>query len=248
MLILPAIDLRGGKCVRLIQGDYGQETVYGDDPLAVARQFADQGATWIHIVDLDGAKEGRTSLESLGIVQEIANANLGLHIEFGGGLTYEDPVENAFNSGVNRIVLGSAIVKNPRFAEKAFRTLGEQAVAGIDARDRKVAVHGWLETSEIDAVEMAVRVRDMGAHRIVLTDIARDGMLTGPNLDLLREVSQACGLPIVQSGGISSLEDLSLLSSLGDATPEGVITGKAIYEGRFTVAQAVAHARRLSLV
>jgi phosphoribosylformimino-5-aminoimidazole carboxamide ribotide isomerase len=245
MLILPAIDLRGGKCVRLIQGDYGQETVYGDDPLAVARQFVEQGATWIHVVDLDGAKAGRPDEGHLTAVREIRD--LGVEVEFGGGIKDSSGLEAALKAGASRVVLGSAIVKDPAFAERSFRSLGERAVAGIDARDRKVAVHGWLETSEIDAVEMAVRVRDMGAHRIVLTDIARDGMLTGPNLDLLREVSQACGLPIVQSGGISSLEDLNLLSSLGDATPEGVITGKAIYEGRFTVAQAVTHARHLSL-
>ncbi|RYG26171.1 1-(5-phosphoribosyl)-5-[(5-phosphoribosylamino)methylideneamino]imidazole-4-carboxamide isomerase [bacterium] len=246
MLILPAIDLRGGKCVRLIQGDYGQETVYGDDPVAVARQFVDEGATWIHIVDLDGAKAGQPDAVHLAAVNQIRD--LGVEIEFGGGIKDKVGLAAALEAGASRVVLGSAIVKDPQFAEKSFRELGERAVAGIDARDRKVAVHGWLETSEIDAVEMAVRVRDMGAHRIVLTDIARDGMLTGPNLELLREVHQACGLPIVQSGGIASLEDLNELYSLGDAAPEGVITGKAIYEGRFTVAQAVAHARHLTLV
>lgn len=246
MLILPAIDLRGGKCVRLIQGDYGQETVYGENPVAVARQFVEEGATWIHIVDLDGAKAGRPDAGHLAAVQEISN--LGVEVEFGGGIKDQAGLEAALEVGASRVVLGSAIVKSPDFAERSFRSLGERAVAGIDARDRKVAVHGWLETSEIDAVEMAVRVRDMGAHRIVLTDIARDGMLTGPNLELLREVTEACGLPIVQSGGIASLEDLTELFSLGEAIPEGVITGKAIYEGRFTVAQAVAHARHLSLV
>ena len=247
MLILPAIDLRGGKCVRLVQGDYDQETVYGDDPVTVARGFADEGATWIHIVDLDGAKAGVPLSEHLDVLREVRDAT-SVSIEFGGGIKDETGLHAALDAGATRVVLGSAIVKDPAFAEATFRDLGDRAVAGIDARDRKVAVHGWLETSTIDAVEMAVRVRDMGARRIVLTDIARDGMLTGPNLELLVEVHEACGLPIVQSGGVSSLEDLNELFSLGDATPEGVITGKAIYEGRFTVAQAVAQARHLSLV
>jgi phosphoribosylformimino-5-aminoimidazole carboxamide ribotide isomerase len=236
MVILPAIDLRGGKCVRLIQGDYGQETVYGDDPAAVARGFAEEGATWIHVVDLDGAKTGEpVHLEALRAIRDAA----GVAIEFGGGIKDERGLAMALEAGATRVVLGSAIVRDPDFAERTFNELGDRAVAGIDARDRKVAVHGWLETSEIDAVEMAIRVRDMGAQRIVLTDIARDGMLTGPNLDLLREVSEACGLPIVQSGGIASLEDLDALLALGSAAPEGVITGKAVYEGRFTVREAV---------
>lgn len=247
MIILPAIDLRGGKAVRLVQGDYGQETVYGDDPVAIARQFAEQGAEWIHIVDLDGAKSGRPEEAHLTILREIRDA-VGVEIEFGGGIKDEDGLAAALRAGASRVVLGSAIVKDPAFARRTFVRLADRAVAGIDARDRRVAVHGWLETSDIDAVEMAVRVRDMGARRIVLTDIARDGMLTGPNLELLREVSEACGLPIVQSGGISSLQDLNELFSLDGAMPEGVITGKAVYEGRFTVAQAVAHVRHLSLV
>lgn len=247
MTVLPAIDLRGGKCVRLVQGDYGQETVYGDDPISTALGFEEEGAEWIHIVDLDGAKAGRPSeihLEAIRAIRRVSDVK----IEFGGGIKDEDGLAAALGAGATRVVLGSAIVRDPAFARRTFVRLADRAVAGIDARDRRVAVGGWLETSEIDAVEMAVRVRDMGARRIVLTDIARDGMLTGPNLDLLREVRRACGLPIVQSGGIASLHDLSELFSLEDDMPEGVITGKAIYEGRFTVRQAVAHARHLTLV
>lgn len=247
MTILPAIDLRGGRCVRLLQGDYGQETVYGDNPVAVALGFQEEGAEWIHIVDLDGAKAGRPAEAHLEAIRSIRRVS-DVKIEFGGGIKDEDGLVSALDAGATRVVLGSAIVKDPAFARRTFVRLGDRAVAGIDARDRRVAVHGWLETSEIDAVEMAVRVRDMGARRIVLTDIARDGMLTGPNLELLREVHQACGLSIVQSGGIASLHDLNELFSLDEDMPEGVITGKAIYEGRFTVAQAVAHARHLSLV
>ena len=242
MTILPAIDLRGGKCVRLVQGDYGRETVYGDDPVAVARGFAEEGAEWIHVVDLDGAKAGRPSSEHLALLREIRDAS-GVAIEFGGGIKDEAGLEMALAAGATRVVLGSAIVKDPSFAERSFVALGDQAVAGIDARDRRVAVHGWLETSEVDAVEMAVRVREMGARRIVLTDIGRDGMLTGPNLGLLREVGEACGLPIIQSGGISSLEDLDALVGLGPLAPEGVITGKAVYEGRFAVREAIERTR-----
>ncbi len=247
MIVLPAIDLRDGKAVRLIQGDYAQETVYGDDPVAVALGFEEAGADWIHVVDLDGAKAGHPAEAHLEVLRAIRRVSK-VKIEFGGGIKDEDGLGAALAAGATRVVLGSAIVKDPAFARRTFVRLGDRAVAGIDARDRRVAVTGWLETSEIDAVEMAVRVRDMGARRIVLTDIARDGMLTGPNLELLREVHQACGLPIVQSGGIASLEDFNELFSLDSDMPEGVITGKAVYEGRFTVAQAVAHARHLTLV
>ena len=247
MTILPAIDLRGGKCVRLVQGDYGRETVYGDDPVSVALAFEEQGAEWIHIVDLDGAKAGTPAEAHLEVLRALRKVS-AVKIEFGGGVKDEAGLGEALRAGATRVVLGSAIIKDPAFARRTFVRLADRAVAGIDARDRRVAVHGWLETSEIDAVEMAERVRDMGARRIVLTDIARDGMLNGPNLDLLRDVRRACGLPIVQSGGIASLTDLNDLFSLDDDMPEGVITGKAIYEGRFTVGEAVAHARHLSLV
>ena len=245
MIVLPAIDLRGGKCVRLVQGDYGKETVYGDDPVSVALGFQEEGATWIHIVDLDGAKAGRPSDAHLRAIREIRRVS-DVAIEFGGGIKDENGLVAALDAGATRVVLGSAIVKDPAFARRTFVRLAERAVAGIDARDRRVAVHGWLETSEIDVVEMALRVRDMGARRIVLTDIARDGMLTGPNLDLLREVHGACGLPIVQSGGIATLDDFDVLHTLAAAKPEGVITGKAIYEGRFTVAEALTRIRHLA--
>ena len=244
MIVLPAIDLRGGKCVRLVQGDYDQEMIYGDDPVSVALGFEEEGAVWVHIVDLDGAKAGRPSDAHLDAIRAIRRVS-GIQIEFGGGIKDEEGLVSALDAGVTRVVLGSAIVKDPAFARRTFVRLAERAVAGIDVRDRKVAVHGWLETSEIDVVEMAVRVRDMGARRIVLTDIARDGMLTGPNLDLLREVHEVCGLPIVQSGGIASLRDFDDLDSLGAAKPEGVITGKAIYEGRFTVSEALERVRSL---
>lgn len=242
MTILPAIDLRAGKCVRLVQGDYGQETVYGDDPVAVALGFEKEGATWIHIVDLDGAKAGHPDLAHLDVLRAIRRVS-DVKIEFGGGIKNEEGLTAALDAGATRVVLGSAILKDPAFARRTFERLGDRAVAGIDARDRLVAVTGWLETSEIDAIQLSVRVRDMGARRIVLTDIGRDGMLTGPNLDLLREVTEACGLPIVQSGGISSLEDLDALRTLGPLAPEGVITGKAVYEGRFTVREAVERTR-----
>lgn len=238
MIVLPAIDLRGGKCVRLIQGDYGQETVYGDDPVLTAWKFAEQGAEWLHVVDLDGAKSGRPTEAHLALLRRIKD-EVSLEIEFGGGIKDQIGLDLALKAGVSRVVLGSAIVKDPDFAERTFLSLGDEAVAGIDARDRKVATHGWLETSDVDAVEMAQRVKAMGARRIILTDIGRDGMLTGPNVDLLREVHRACKLPIIQSGGIASLEDFDTLRALGPDAPEGVITGKAVYEGRFTVAEAV---------
>lgn len=240
MLILPAIDLRAGRCVRLAQGDYDRETIYGDDPLAVAQQFQDEGAEWLHLVDLDGARSGIP--ENLALVEEIATKTR-LKVEFGGGLRDFATIQRALGGGVTRVVLGSVLIKEPGFAREVFAELGERVVAGIDARDGKVAVQGWLEASAVTAADLAVSMAAAGAKRIILTDIARDGMLTGPNLDLLRSVGQACGLPIIQSGGIASLGDIVGLLALGEDAPEGVITGRAIYEGRFTVREALASVR-----
>lgn len=236
MLILPAIDLLGGRCVRLAQGDYGREKVYSEDPVATAQGFTDEGAEWLHLVDLDGAKSGDPT--NLHLVEAIAHRTT-LKIEFGGGVRNEETIARALSAGVTRVVLGSVLIKNPEFAAAAFGRFGEQIVAGIDAREGRVAVSGWLDTSEVSAADLAVAMAAKGAKRIILTDIARDGMLTGPNLDLLREVSAACGLPMIQSGGISSLEDLTTLSRMGAEAPEGVIVGRAIYEGKFSVKEAI---------
>jgi phosphoribosylformimino-5-aminoimidazole carboxamide ribotide isomerase len=237
MLILPAIDLRGGKCVRLSQGDFDREKVYGEDPLAVARQFEADGAEWLHLVDLDGAKTGLpANLES---VRRIASET-GLKIEFGGGVRTLAIAQELLSAGIERVVVGTAVVSDPALAKSIFLALGERAVAGIDSRNGQVATAGWIDTSNDDAVSVAQRVEADGARRIIFTDIGRDGMLSGPNIEQLRRVSGAVGIPVIQSGGISGIDDLHTLWELGDDRPEGVIVGRAIYEGRLDLKAAFA--------
>jgi len=235
MLIIPAIDLIDGQCVRLKQGDYSRQTVYSNDPVAVAKSFSDEGAEWIHIVDLNGAKAGKP--QNLHVVKEIADSGVvRSKIEFGGGLSYEGPVEDAFNSSVSRVVLGSALTKSPEFSKKCF-ALGEKVVAGIDTKDGRVAVHGWLDSTQLDGIEFAKALCGIGCCRIIWTDIATDGMLSGPNLEGLERMVRAVSVPIIARGGVSTLDDLKAIRETG---AEGAIVGKAIYEGRFTVAEAIA--------
>jgi phosphoribosylformimino-5-aminoimidazole carboxamide ribotide isomerase len=237
LLIIPAIDLRGGRCVRLTQGDYGRETIYDLDPVEVAQRFAAEGAEIVHVVDLDGAKSG--SPANLEIVARIVREG-GLPVEFGGGVRTLETARRVLDHGVQRVVVGSKLVQDAELSAQFFAELGEQVVAGIDAREGKVATIGWTETSEVTAVELALRVEAAGCRRIILTDIARDGELKGPNLDLLRDVVAVVKIPVIASGGVAVVEDLGLLRSAFPAGVEGVIVGKAIYENRFTVAQAVA--------
>jgi len=235
MLIIPAIDIRGGLCVRLSQGDYAQEKVYASDPASVALSFEEAGAQYIHVVDLDGAKSGSpqnwTEIESLLKVVSVP-------IEVGGGVRSLETAKRLLDLGVARVVVGTKLVQDPDLAQRFFEELGEYVVAGIDARDGLAAVSGWTEESRISAKDLAIKMTSLGAKRIILTDIAKDGMLTGPNIHLLDEVSEAVQIPIIQSGGIGSLEHLRLLAIDPKRKPEGVITGRAIYEGLFTVKEA----------
>ncbi len=240
MLIIPAIDLIGGKCVRLIQGDFDRETAYDLDPVDVARQFSDEGAEWLHVVDLDGAKGG--SPENLEMLSRIAAASPA-KIEFGGGLRSWEAIGRALGAGAARVVLGSVLLHDPELARRSFAELGDQIVAGIDCRNGKVATNGWLEDSDAEAAALAAEMASAGARRIILTDIARDGTLLGPNIGLLRDVAQAVRIPIVQSGGIGGPDDIRKLASLAEEAPEGVIVGKAIYEGRLSVREAILLAR-----
>lgn len=235
MLILPAIDLRGGKAVRLAQGDFARETVYGDDPAEVAKGFRDAGAEWVHVVDLDGARTGAPAHWNQ--IEEIATT--GLNVEVGGGVRSLEAARRFLNQGAARVVVGTRLVSNPDLAANFFEELGGRVVAGIDARDGMVHISGWEAGSNITAVDLAIRVAGQGAKRIILTDIARDGMQTGPNLELLREVTRATKLPIIQSGGIGSLAHIRELLALGEGMPEGVIVGRAIYEGSVDLAEAL---------
>ena len=236
MLVIPAIDLLGGKCVRLSQGAYDAVTHYDVDPLEVARGFENSGAEWLHVVDLDGARTGEGI--NFEIIERIASGT-SLRLEVGGGVRSLERARELLDRGVGRVVVGTKLVQDPELAERFFRELGDQVVAGLDARDGMLAASGWTEHSEVSAVDYAAQLEAIGGRRIILTDIGRDGMLSGPNLELLRTVKSATSLPVIQSGGVSSLDDIRTLAELGAGAPEGVIVGKALYEGRFSCAEAI---------
>lgn len=236
MLILPAIDLLDGKCVRLAQGDYGRSTVYDDDPLRVAMSFQRDGAEWVHIVDLDGARSGAP--RNLEAVEQVAKGT-GLKVEFGGGIRSLETAREVLKRGVERVVIGSKLIDDPELSGRMFAELGPRVAAGIDARNSKVETEGWTNAATLTAVELAVRVESMGCRRAIVTDIARDGMLTGPNIEFLLEVSRAVDMAVIQSGGVSSLQDVMSLNRLGNEAPEGVIVGRAIYENKLHLKDAI---------
>jgi len=233
MLIVPAIDIRGGQCVRLRQGDYAQETVYGSDPAAMARHWVEQGATFLHIVDLDGAKQGYpVNHES---IQKIVQS-AGVPCQLGGGLRTEGHIAQALAWGLNRVVIGTKAVNDPAWLEQICHRFPGKIALGIDARDGRVAIEGWLEVSNRPAVELAQHCANWRLAAIIYTDIARDGMLAGPNLEALAEMAKAVTLPIIASGGITTLDDLRRLAQLNLA---GCIIGRALYEGRLSLPEAI---------
>ncbi|MDP7439159.1 MAG: 1-(5-phosphoribosyl)-5-[(5-phosphoribosylamino)methylideneamino]imidazole-4-carboxamide isomerase [SAR324 cluster bacterium] len=230
MLLIPAIDLKNGRCVRLLQGEAAAETVYSDDPAAMARSFEDAGAKRLHLVDLDGAFKGKGA--NLVSIRSILK-NISIPVQLGGGLRNAENIEQMFELGVSSVIVGTMAVKNPDVLEEVIqRFSGEKVILGIDARDRKVSIEGWQEGTEIDDVEFALRWKKFGIQRIVFTDIARDGMLSGPNLEALGDFARRTGLKIVASGGVSSMGDLELLKTLEVDGVDQVISGKAIYEGK----------------
>ena len=230
MLLIPAIDLKNGRCVRLLQGEAAAETVYSDDPAAMARSFEDAGAKRLHLVDLDGAFKGKGA--NLVSIRSILK-NISIPVQLGGGLRNAENIEKMFELGVSSVIVGTMAVKNPDVLEEVIqRFTGEKVILGIDARDRKVSIEGWQEGTEIDDVEFALRWKKFGIQRIVFTDIARDGMLSGPNLEALGDFARRTGLKIVASGGVSSMGDLELLKTLEVDGVDQVISGKAIYEGK----------------
>ncbi len=234
MLILPAIDLIDGRCVRLLHGDYNQKTVYDADPVLTAKSFVDQGATWLHLVDLDAAKgKGENNFS---VISQIA-AQVNIRIELGGGIRSADRIQQAMDCGVSRVVLGTAAVSDPAFAEVAFAQWGDRVVLGIDTKDGLVAVQGWTETSALDGVSFAKDMVSRGCPRIIYTDIATDGAFTGPNIPALRQMIEGVNVPIIASGGVSSLNDLIELAKLPGL--EGAIVGRALYEGRLDLGAAI---------
>jgi phosphoribosylformimino-5-aminoimidazole carboxamide ribotide isomerase len=224
--IFPAIDLRGGRCVRLRQGDYNQETVFGDDPAAMARRWVEAGATWLHLVDLDGAKEGRpVNGES---VRRIVEAS-GVPCQLGGGLRSEDHIVEALSWSVKRVIVGTRALKDPIWLKRVSIRFPQQIVLGIDAKQGLVATDGWLEVSSVSAVDLAKQVAAWPLAAIVYTDISKDGMLEGPNFEGLAEMVEAVPLPIIASGGVTTENDIRRLAELKVA---GCIVGRALYEGR----------------
>ncbi|WP_075982895.1 1-(5-phosphoribosyl)-5-[(5-phosphoribosylamino)methylideneamino]imidazole-4-carboxamide isomerase [Bacillus massilinigeriensis] len=234
--IYPAIDMRGGKCVRLLQGDYDKETVYGDSPFDMAKEFALEGAKWIHMVDLDGAKDGKRVNDAFVIK---AAQELNAKVQIGGGIRTEQDIVHYLERGIERVIIGSIAISNPGFAVEMIKKYGSKIAVGIDAKNGLVATHGWLETSEMKAIEVGKRFADAGAETFIFTDIATDGMLSGPNLEAVKLMAKETGKDVIASGGVSRLSDLTALKALSVSGVEGAIVGKAIYEGRFTVREAL---------
>ena len=235
MEILPAIDLRGGKVVRLLRGDYDAQTIYSDDPAAVAGELVAAGARWIHMVDLDAARAGRpVNTASIRAVRQAVDCR----IELGGGARDEAIIRSMLDDGVDRVVVGSAAVKNWAWFEQllAREGLGERLALGLDARGGRLAIHGWMEQVDDAPLELARRVKGSALGAIVYTDIARDGMLTGVNVEATGELVSATDVPIIASGGVASIEDVRRCRQIGAA---GVIVGKAYYEGRINLSQAL---------
>ena len=235
--IWPAIDLRGGKCVRLKQGDYTRETVYGEDPAAMARYWVDLGAECLHLVDLDGARDGKSI--NLPSVRAIV-AEAGVPCELGGGIRSEDSIRELLEAGLERLVIGTLAIKEPDWFRRMCREFPGNLVLGIDARDGLVATDGWLETSELAAVDLAGQFAEEPIAAIVYTDIATDGMLTGPNTDAMSAMQEAVDVPVVASGGVTTVEDVSRLAAVPMA---GCIIGRALYERRLTLPEAIRAAK-----
>ena len=233
MLIFPAIDLFEGKAVRLLKGEYDRMTVYNDDPLSVARDFAAQGATCLHLVDLEGAKSGTTP--NIDTIRRLA-AETELFTEVGGGIRSMETVRTYLTAGVDRVILGTAAVKDESFLKEAVAAYGERIAVGVDIRDGKVAIHGWTETSGIDAMDFMARLEEIGVGTVICTDISRDGAMAGTNHDLYRQLSERFSLQIIASGGVSSIEDVR---ALAERNLYGAIIGKAYYTGALSLREAI---------
>ena len=237
MILYPAIDIRDGKAVRLIQGDYERETAYDDDPVVAARRWVDGGARWLHVVDLDGARAGHpVNLEH---VRRIVAA-VNVPVQLGGGLRDSKKVEDAISSGAERVVLGTAALRDPEMAAAIAAAHGDRVVASVDSRSGKVAAEGWTEASDLDTTDVISALGERGVRRFVYTPVEVDGLMGGPDLDSLREAARATAGELIYSGGVGSLDDLRALAGLGLDNLGGVIVGRALYEGRFTVAEAQA--------
>ena len=242
MLIIPAIDLKDGQCVRLRQGLMDDSTVFSDDPVAMAAQWVQQGCRRLHLVDLNGAFEGKPV--NGGVVTAIAKAYPNLPIQIGGGIRSAETIEYYLNAGVQYVIIGTKAVKEPQFVTEMCKQFARKIIVGIDAQDGMVATDGWAEISAVKAVDLAKQFADDGVSSIVYTDIARDGMMQGVNVEATAQLAEACGIPVIASGGVTNMDDIRALKAVAARGVLGAITGRAIYEGTLDLAEA----QRLCLV
>lgn len=235
MEIIPAIDLKGGRCVRLFQGDFDRETVFSDDPLATARAWQEQGGQRLHLVDLDGAAQGEPA--HLEVITEIVR-ELAIPVQVGGGIRTVATAESWLKAGADRVVIGTAAVKDPDMVRQVCQRHGAQrVVVAVDAKDGKVALQGWTEASSIDVLDLAEQMASIGVVRLLYTDISRDGMLAGPDIETSRRLASETGLAVLASGGVSSMDDIRRLVETG---VEGAVVGRALYTGAVDLAEAIA--------
>ncbi len=234
MQVIPAVDIKGGKCVRLYQGDYNQETVFSEDPVAMALKWQSQGARRLHIVDLDGAASGEP--KNISIIEAIVKQT-GLPIQLGGGIRDEATVAKLLNIGIKRVILGTIAIEQPELMRKLCQKFSQAIIAGIDAKDGLVATHGWKKDTAVTALDLAQQMATLGVPRILYTDIKRDGTLTEPNYGAIAELIDKAKLPVIAAGGISALSHLEKLNEIG---VEGAIIGKALYTGNINLKEALA--------
>lgn len=237
MFFFPAIDLKDGQCVRLLRGEMDAATVFNDDPAAQAAAFESNGSEWLHLIDLNGAFEGRPVN---GAAVEAILARIGIPVELGGGIRDRATIDLWLEKGVRRVILGTVAVRDPDLVHDACRAHPGRVALGIDARDGMVAVEGWAETSETAALDLARRFEDAGAAALIYTDISRDGAMQGPNVEATLAIAEAVAIPVILSGGVSSMDDLRAVKAAAGDRLEGVISGRAVYDGRIGVAEAVA--------
>ena len=242
MILYPAIDLKGGHCVRLLRGDMNEATVFNDDPADQAGRFVRDGFQWIHVVDLDGAIEGRSI--NAAAVNAILRS-VPVPVQLGGGVRSLADIEAWIEAGVSRVILGTVAVRNPGLVREAAARFPEQIAVAVDTKNGKVAVHGWVETSELTAVDMGQRFEDAGVCALIVTDIDRDGLLCGVNVEAVGEVADAVGIPVIASGGVASVKDIEALKARPGAPIAGAVLGKSLYAGAIQPGEALALARRV---
>lgn len=235
MQIIPAIDMMDGKCVRLVQGKFDKATIFSADPTKIAIRWESEGAKRIHLVDLNGSRFGKP--QELSTIKRIIDA-VNIPVQLGGGIRTIETAKEFINIGVDRVIIGTSAALDETFAKKIFTELGENVILGIDAKDGFVAVKGWEELTKLEAVEFAIKMQGLGAKRIIYTDISRDGMMAGVNLNAMKKMAESLNIPVIASGGVTTIKDLHLLSELGSVGIEGAIVGKALYKGSIKLSEA----------